>query len=74
MKIHGILKRLRSKKEIVITRPNKGNDLAIFDKTFYEENILKLISDANKFKKLNQDPKLTRGGQMQRFLRKIKDR
>ena len=51
----------------MITRPDKGNDLVILDKTFYEENILKLISDVNKFKKLNQDPKLTRGGQMQRF-------
>ena len=58
----------------MITRPDKGNDLVILDKTFYEENILKLISDANKFKKQNQDPKLTRGGQMQRFLRKIKDK
>ena len=58
----------------MITRPDKGNDLVILDKTFYEENILKLISDANKFKKLNQDPKRTRGGQMQRFLRKIKDK
>ena len=58
----------------MITRPDKENDLVILDKTFYEENILKLISDANKFKKLNQDPKLTRRGQMQRFLRKIKDK
>ena len=54
LKKHGILKRLRS--NIVITRPEKGSGIVILDKTFYEEKILKLISDGNKFKKLNEDP------------------
>ena len=39
-----------------------------------EEKILKLISKVNKFKKVNQDPTRTREGQLQRFLRKVKDK
>ena len=74
LKKHGILKRLRTNKDIVITRPDKGNGIVILDKTFYEEKILRLISDVNKFRKLNEDPTLTREGQLQRFLRKIKDK
>ena len=74
LKKYGILKRLRLNKDIVITRPDKGSGVVILDKTFYEEKILELISDVNKFKKLNEDPTLTREGQLQRFLRKIKDK
>ena len=51
LKKHGILKRLRSNKDRVITRPDKGNSVVISDKTFYEEKILKLISNVNKLKK-----------------------
>ena len=29
----------------LITRPKKGSGIVILDKTFYEEKILKLISD-----------------------------
>ena len=73
LKKHGILKRLRSNKGRVITRPDKGNGVVISDKTLYEEKILKLlIRDVNKLKKLNEDPTLTREGQLQRFLRKVK--
>ena len=39
----------------------------VSDKTFYEEKILRLVSDVNKFRKLNEDPTLTREGQLQRF-------
>ena len=58
----------------MITRPDKGSGVVILDKTFYEEKILKLISDVNKFKKLNEDPALTREEQQQLFLRIIKDK
>ena len=74
LKKHGILKRLRTNKDIVITRPDKGSGIVILDKTFYEEKILRLTSDVNKFRKLNEDPTLTREGQLQLFLRKIKDK
>ena len=73
VKKHGILKRLHTNKDIVITRPDKGSGIVNLDKTFYGEKILRLISDVNKFRKLNGDPTLTREGQLQRFLRKIKD-
>ena len=58
----------------MITRPDKGSGIVILDKTFYEEKILKLISDVNKLKKLNEDPTLTREGHLQHFPRKIKDK
>ena len=58
----------------MITRPDKGSGVVILDKTFYKEKILKLISDVNKFKKLNEDPTLTREEQLQLFLRIIKDK
>ena len=67
LKKHGILKCLRTNKDIVITRPDKGTCVVILDKMFYEEKILRLISDVNKFRKLNEDPTLTREGQLQRF-------
>ena len=69
---HGILKGLHSNKGTVITRSNKGSGVVILDKIFYEEKILKLISDVNKFKKLNEDPTLIRGEQLQRFLKMVK--
>ena len=68
------LKPLCSRKEIVITRPGKGSGVVILDKIFYEEKISKLISDVDKFNKLNEDPTLIREGQLQLFLRKIKDK
>ena len=74
LKKHGILKRLRKNKDIVTTRPDRGSGVVILDKQFYKEKILRLISDVNKFRKLNEDPALTREGQLQRFLRKIKDK
>ena len=67
LKKHGILKRLRTNKDIVITRTDKGSGVVILDKAFYEEKILRLISDVNKFRKLNEDPTLTREGHLQRF-------
>ena len=50
LKKHGILKRLCSNKDMVITRSDKGSGIIILGETFYEEKILKLISDVNKFK------------------------
>ena len=58
----------------MVTGPNKGSDVVILEKEFYEEKILKLILDVNKFKKLNEDLTLTREGQLQPFLRKIKEK
>ena len=40
----------------------------------YDQKILEIINDTTKFKKLKDNPTLTREGQLQRFLRKIKDK
>ena len=57
-----ILKRLKQKKDIIILRPDKGNGVEVLD----------LLSDDTKFKKLQSDPTLRREGQLQRYLRKLK--
>ena len=48
--------------------------MLILDKTFYEEKILWLISDVNKFKELNKDTALIKEGNLQHFVRKIIDK
>ena len=58
----------------MIFRLEKRSGIVILDKTFYVEKISEVISDVNKFKKLNEDPALTREGQLQPFLRKVKDK
>ena len=68
---HGILKKLRTRKDIVIVRPDKGNGVVILDRDIYDRKILEIINDTAKFKKLKDNPTLTREGQLQRFLRKI---
>ena len=71
---HGILKKLRTRKDIVIVRPDKGNGVVILDRDIYDRKILEIINDTAKFKKLKDNPTLTREGHMQRLLRKTKDK
>ena len=71
---HGILKKLRTRKDIVIVRPDKGSGVVILDRDIYDRKILEIINDTTKFEKLEDNPTLTREGQLQRFLRKIKDK
>ena len=54
----GNFKTSGSNKGTVNTRPDKENCLVILGKTFHEGKISKLISDVNKFEKLDEDPKL----------------
>ena len=69
---HGILRRLKNNKDIIICKPDKGNGVVIIDRSIYVQELDKILSDNSKFKKLNYDPTSTREGQLQRFLRKIK--
>ena len=69
---HGILKKLRTRKDIAIVRPDKGSGVAILDSDIYNRKILEIINDTTKFKKLKDNPVLTKEGQLQRFLRKFK--
>ena len=71
---HGILKKLRTRKDTVIVRPDKGSGVAILDRDIYDRQISEIINDTAKFKKLKDNPRLTREGQLQCFLRKIKDK
>ena len=64
---HGILKKLRIRKDIVIVRPDKGSGVVILDRDMYNRKILEIINDTAKFKKLKDNPTLTREGQLQRF-------
>ena len=54
-------------KDIVLTKPNKGNGVVILDWKFYDSAIQEIISDTFKFAKLNEDPTLKRKVPLQRF-------
>ena len=71
---HGILKKLRTRKDIVIVRPDKESAVVILDRDIYDRKNLEIINDTTKFEKLKDNPTLTREGQLQRFLKKIKDK
>ena len=61
-------------KDIVITKPDKGNGVVILDRKLYDNAIQELISDTSKFEKLDEDPTLKREASLQRFLRKLKQK
>ena len=71
---HRVLQNLRKNKDIVITKPDKGNGVVILDQTLYNKAIEEMISDASKFKKFSEDPTLKREAPLQRFLRKLKQK
>ena len=52
---HCVLRNLRKNKDIVITKPNKGNGVVILDRKLYNNAIEEIISDTSKFEKLNED-------------------
>ena len=68
------LTNLRKNKDIVITKPDKGNGVVILDRKLYDNTIQELISDTSKFEKLNEDPNLKREASLQRFLHKLKQK
>ena len=70
---HGILKKLRTRKDILTVRPDKGSGVVILDRDIYDRKISKIINDTTKFKKLEDNTTLTTEGQLQRFLRKIEE-
>ena len=72
LKKHGILKRLRNNKNIVITKPDKGNAVVIIDRDVYDKCLLEILSDETKFKVLEKDPTITRETSLQNKLRPLK--
>ena len=55
---HRVSQNLRNNKDIVITKPNKGNKVIILDWKLYNNAIEEIISDTSKFEKLSEDPTL----------------
>ena len=74
MKKHGILKRLCKNNNIVILRPDKGDGTVIMDRDVYIQKLFDIIKDGTKFKDLSTDPTIIREGQLQRFLRSMKNK
>ena len=72
LKKHGILKRSPNNQEIVILRPDKGNGVVILNRKDYICG-MNNINDRSKFKLLTADPTSIREGQLQRFLRMLKN-
>ena len=71
---HRVLRNVRKNKDIVITKPDKGNGIVILDRKLYNNAIQELISDTCKFEKLNEDPTLNHEASLQRFLRNLKQK
>ncbi|XP_065651024.1 uncharacterized protein LOC136079229 [Hydra vulgaris] len=68
---HKILKRLRNNENIVITRPDKGNGIIVFNKVDYINSLHNIISNKTKFKELKEDPTIKREISLQGYLRKL---
>ena len=71
---HCLLRNLRKKKDIVITKPNKGNGVVILDRKLYNNAIQEIISGTSKLENLSEDQTLKHEASLQRFLRKLKQR
>ena len=67
---HCVLPNLRKNRDIVITKPDKGNGVVILDQKLYNKAIEEIISDTCKCEKLNKGPTLKCEASLQRFLRK----
>ena len=69
---HRVLQNLRKNKDIVITKPDKGNRVVILDRKPYSNTIEENVSDTSKFGKFSENPTLKSEASLQRFLRKLK--
>ena len=74
LKKHRLLKRLANNKGIVFLSSDKGSGTVIFDRDDYIKKLSDILRHTSKFKKLSADPMLLREGQLQRFLRKLKNK
>ena len=69
---HHVLRNLRKNRDVVITKPNKGNGVVILHRKLYDNAFQEIISDTSKFKIFNEDPTLKCEASFQRFLGKLK--
>ena len=61
---------MRTRKHIIIVRPDKGSGDVILNRDLYYRKIIEVTNDIARFKKLKENPTITRKGQLHRFLRK----
>ena len=54
LKKHGILKKLRENKNIVITHPDKGTGVVIMNRKHYDKAMYDILENNSKFKKLKK--------------------
>ena len=71
---HRVQRNLKKNKDVVITKPDKGNQVVILDRKLYNSTIKEIISDTSKFEKLSEDPTLKHETSLQRFLHHLKQR
>ena len=71
---HRVLRNVSNNKDIVITKPDKENEVVILDRKLYNNAIVEITSDTSKLEKLNEYPPLKREASLQRFLRKLKQK
>ena len=64
LKKHGILKKLREHKDIVVTHPDKGNGVVIMNRKDYDKAMYDILENNSKFAKLKKDPTLLKEGQL----------
>ena len=69
-----VLQNLTKNKDIIITKPNKGNGVVILDRKLFDNATQKIISDTSKFEELDEQPIVELEGSIQRLLHKLKQK
>ena len=69
-----VLQNLTKNKDIIITKPNKGNGVVILDRKLFDNATQKIISDTSKFEELDEYPIVKLEGSIQRLLHKLKQK
>ena len=74
LKKYHILRNIKKKTDIIILKPDKGNEVVILDRQVYNEGCMNILNDNSKFKLLSKDPTLSREAKLQRYLRNLKSK
>ena len=69
-----VLQNLTKNKDIIITKPNKGNGVVILDRKLFDNATQKIISETSKFEELDEYPIVKLEGSIQRLLHKLKQK
>ena len=68
------LQNLTKNKDIIITKPNKGNGVVILDRKLFDNATQKIISNTSKFEELDEYPIVKLEGSIQCLLHKLKQK